>query len=80
MQPKPKQIDFYPTDKQRECLEYLNDDISRYILFGGAKGGSKTRLGCYWIIINCLKYPGVRYLIGRSRLTTLTKSRPNKAN
>ena len=31
-------------------------------------------MGCMWIIMNCLAYPGVRYLIGRSRLNVLKRT------
>ncbi len=44
------------------------------ILFGGGAGGSKTYTGCLWIIIQAIKYPDTRYLIGRKRLTDIRDS------
>jgi hypothetical protein len=43
-------------------------------MFGGGAGGGKSLLGCYWIIKNCFKYPGSRWLIGRSKLKTLKET------
>lgn len=45
-----------------------------HICYGGAARGGKSWLGCYWVIDNCVKYPGVRYLIGRKELKTLKES------
>ena len=44
------------------------------ILYGGAAGGGKTRLGCIWQIQRRLKYAGTKSLIGRSKLDTLKKT------
>lgn len=40
----------------------------------GTAGGGKSYLGCYWIFINCLQYPNIRCLIGRSRLNNLKRT------
>lgn len=68
------EISFYPTKKQDLALEYLEDNETTEVLFGGAASGAKTFLGCAWIIISCLKYPETRWLIGRSKLNTLKGS------
>jgi phage terminase large subunit len=62
------------TDKQLIAWEYLHDDKTSEILYGGSAGGGKTFLGCAWIIINCLKYKNTRWLIGRSKLDSLKKT------
>lgn len=64
-------IDFKPTLKQFKAYEYLTDNTTTELLFGGSISGGKTRLACYWVILMCLKNSGSRYLIGRARLKTL---------
>ncbi len=64
-------IQFRPEPKQYVAWEYLNDDITNDILFGGGARGGKSWLGCSWIVINCLRFPGSAWLIGRKELTRL---------
>jgi hypothetical protein len=62
--------EFHP--KQIECLSALsNNSPFIQVLYGGAAGGGKSRLGVHWQIMRRLKYPGTRGLIGRSKLATL---------
>lgn len=63
--------------KQRRAMRYLLDDTTTEVLYGGAAGGGKSFLGCCWSIILCLKYPGIRGMIGRSKLDTLKKTTLN---
>jgi phage terminase large subunit len=65
------------TVKQTIALDYLEDSITTEILYGGSAGGGKSALGCYWILKNCFKYPGTRWLIGRSELKNLKKTTLN---
>lgn len=65
------EIRFKPTKKQFEAWEYLNDNKTNEILWGGASSGGKTYFGCCYLIINCLKYPKTRWMMGRAKLTTL---------
>ena len=65
------------TIKQTEALEYLEDDTTEELIFGGGAGGAKSVLGCYWILKNCLKYPATRWLIGRAVLKTLKETTLN---
>jgi len=67
-------VTFRPTTKQFRALEYLNDDITEEVLFGGGAAGGKTVLGCFWIITGCLKYRGSRWLVGRAVLKSLKES------
>ena len=59
------------TVKQTIALDYLEDNITNEVLFGGGAGGGKTALGCYFQIKRRLKYPETRGLIGRAVLKTL---------
>lgn len=43
-------------------------------MYGGAAGGAKSFLGCAWLIVNCHRYPGSRWLLGRSVLKQLKQS------
>ena len=67
-------ITFKPTIKQFDALELLSDNITTEVLYGGAAGSGKSMIGCCWLIINCLNYPGTRWLMGRSRLSVLKGS------
>lgn len=60
--------------KQNNAVYYLKDDITEELLYGGAAGGGKSALGCLWLIENCQKYPGSRWLMGRSKLKTLKET------
>lgn len=62
------------TIKQTKALRYLQDEITSEVLFGGGAGGGKTTLGCYWAAKMCFKYPGSRWLVGRSKLKTLKET------
>ena len=70
-------IDAKFTYTQEQAIEYLFDKQTTEILFGGAAGGGKSWVGCAWIILVCLKYPGTRYLMGRSKLDALKKTTLN---
>jgi phage terminase large subunit len=63
--------------KQEHATYYLKDDITDEILYGGAAGGGKSALGCLWLIENCQKYAGSRWLMGRSKLKTLKETTLN---
>lgn len=63
--------------KQEYAVYYLNDAVSEEILYGGAAGGGKSALGCLWLIEMCQKYPGTRWLMGRSKLKNLKETTLN---
>ena len=65
------------TAKQKEALKYMLDDTTTELLYGGAAGGGKSYLLCCYAIITSLQYPGVRGLIGRSKLDALKKTTLN---
>lgn len=60
--------------RQTAALDFLEDDITEEILYGGSANCGKSRLGCYWQLKNRLKYPGTRGLIGRAVLKTLKET------
>lgn len=60
--------------KQSIAWRYLTDDKTNEICFGGSAGGSKSTLGCIWIVTLCIQYPGIRTLIGRTVLSTLKQT------
>jgi phage terminase large subunit len=62
------------TVKQTQALDYLEDKTTRELVFGGGAGGAKSVLGCYWGVKQCIKYPGIRGLIGRTVLKTLKET------
>ncbi len=53
------------TEKQGEAIEYLNDNETDEVYFGGGAGGGKSFLGCLDILLKCEQYPGTRWFIGR---------------
>jgi len=63
--------------KQREAYSYLKDNRRTEILYGGAAGGGKSWLGCLWLLMCCLKYPGSRWLMGRAVAKTLKETTLN---
>jgi phage terminase large subunit len=60
--------------KQSRALRYLQDNVTTELLYGGAAGGGKSILGGYWLLKSALKFPGTRWLMGRSELKTLKET------
>lgn len=65
------------TIKQTKALDALESPEINEVLFGGGAGGAKSVLGCYWLGKMCLKYPGTRWVMGRSVLKTLKETTLN---
>lgn len=62
------------TKKQQIALNKLTDNKYKYILYGGAAGGGKSFLGCFWLLCMGEAYPGTRYFIGREELKRIRQS------
>lgn len=65
---------FKPNNKQYQAWEYLTNDTTTEIGYGGGGSGGKSYLGCVWITTMCLAYPDTGWLIGRRELTNLKKT------
>lgn len=65
------------TKKQTSALDLLEDKVTNELIFGGAAGGAKSVLGCYFGAKHCVKYPGTRGVIGRAILKTLKETTLN---
>lgn len=65
------------TIKQTVALDYLEDSLTKEVIFGGGAGGAKSFLGCYWLAKMCLKHPGTRWVMGRAVLKTLKETTLN---
>jgi len=63
-----------PTLKQHQAWQYLKDDTTKYLLFGGGAGGGKSWLGCEWLITQCYFYPETKWFIARKELKRLMSS------
>ena len=63
---KDLQVLFNP--KQLIAYNYLCDNITEEVYFGGAAGVSKSWLGTTWIGLNCSRYNEVRYLMARKEM------------
>ena len=61
------------TPKQSETLKVLLDHTNgiNEVLFGGAAGGAKSFLGCSWLNLGCLTFPGTRWVMGRAQLKNI---------
>jgi len=62
------------TPKQKECFKVLLDKETKTIAYGGAAGGGKSFLGCFWLFVMCKAYPGTRWFIGRQELKRIRQS------
>lgn len=71
---KVQEINFGLFQKQLTALQALSNPEVREVCYGGAAGGGKSVIGCVWILSLCIKYPGIRCLIGRHQLSDLKKT------
>ena len=65
---------------QTKALDVLTEPEYSHIselLFGSGAGGGKSILGCVWLIVQCTKYKGTRWLMGRKELKTLKETTLN---
>lgn len=71
---KQLELNIQLTNKQKQALEFLSDNKTTEILYGGAAGSGKSFLGCLWILTSAIKYKGTRWLIGRKNISTLKQT------
>lgn len=67
-------IKFIASETQGRAWHLLTDKTTDFVGFGGAAGGGKSWLGCYWITIMCVQYAGTGWFIGRKELSALRKT------
>lgn len=60
--------------KQGRALAYLMDNSTTFLLYGGAIGGGKSWLGCFWLWYMCRKYPHTVYFLARRQMIDITRS------
>lgn len=65
------------TKRQSVAWKLLFDDKTTEIVYGGSAGGGKSFLSTLWLTTLCLKYPGIRCLLGRTVLATLKQTSLN---
>ncbi len=70
MKPKPMKLNL----KQTIALDYLEDNATTEVLFGGGAGGGKSILGCYFLGKAALKFPESRWVMGRASMKTLKET------
>lgn len=56
------------TKKQIKALDYLTDNKTKFIGYGGAAGGGKSWIGCVWLALMCESLPNSKWFIGRDSL------------
>lgn len=67
-------IRFTPaSESQEEAAIKWNDEATTEIVYGGAKGGGKSYVGCSLIFADALIYTGTHYFIARKELNDLRK-------
>lgn len=65
------------TKRQSIAWKLLFDDKTTEIVYGGSAGGGKSFLSTLWLATLCIKYPGIRCLLGRTVLATLKQTSLN---
>jgi phage terminase large subunit len=60
--------------KQQQALEYLTDNETEELAYGGAAGGAKSWTGACWLTFMCECFAGTRWFVGRETLKDLRES------
>lgn len=64
----------YPSKTQEKAWIKLMDSFTLYILYGGSAFCGKTWLGCEWLFVMAMSYPGTRWFMARNELKELRDS------
>ena len=67
-------MSFCPTLKQKTAIHFLTDYETEFVGYGGAAGGGKSYLGCYWLMQLGFYAPKTKYFIGRDSLKDTRES------
>lgn len=67
-------VEIKPSERQAVAWEYLQDDGTKYILYGGGVNSGKTWLSCEWILMMATMFPFTRYFAGRDELKKVRES------
>jgi hypothetical protein len=67
-------INFNPSPKQYEAWNYLIDNSTLFVGYGGSAFSGKSYLMCYWLTTMCIAYPETAWGLGRKELVTLKKT------
>ena len=62
------------TQKQEWALNLLTDNSTKWLGYGGAAGGGKSVIGCYWLDLLCNSLEGSKWFIGRDTLKDTRES------
>lgn len=67
-------VEIRPTERQDVAWGYLQDDESKYILYGGGVNSGKSWMSCEWLLIMATSFPFTRYFAGRDELKKVRES------
>ena len=67
-------LDLLGLNPKQQALDILTDTVTMSLAFGGGANGGKSWLGCVWLMLSCLAYPGTEWFIGREELKRLRES------
>jgi hypothetical protein len=65
---------YYLTEKQLQAMDYLHDDTTSFVGWGGSARSGKSLLESFYLTMNSLAYPGTIWGLGRKELKTLRKT------